>query len=531
MASTFVFEQLPLDVVGDVGSQVSLSPILSAALGPNAGGYPWYQLAYYSPSELAANDFTYWNLSHEVVSSFSVAGNQIGGSTTDAFNHWTDVTSAQLASCVINVGNEIEPSIFVTVPVSIGGGAATEFVQYEINIVSPALQSPTASSGIVNPSDIVASATRFAAAYSGVLNDNDCGFIAGDLAAAAGATMNDMVSESLDPTQNESSGFWRVVYRGSDPNPVSDWQTLVHPGDIVRMGWTSGGQHTTTVLTVNANGSLTVFDNDDHNSLGQEDIGVHTVNYDLATIPTTVTIFRLSPDHLYLIDGTDQSEIISGNNFNDEIHTGGGSDVVNLGTGNNFVYLDGVGNDTVDGGTGFNTVVLDTSIAGSSHNLTQGALVLTTSLGSDTMTNVARVQFTDSVLALDIQGNAGNAYRLYQAAFDRTPDTAGLSFWVHALDEGTSIQTVAQDFTHSSEFQALYGGANPAPVTVVTLLYHNVLGRAPDQAGLNFWVSAMANGTTVGEVLEGFAVSSENHALVDSKIAQGIVLDPTAFLV
>jgi hypothetical protein len=531
MASIFEEEELSVPIVASVGSSVSLSSVLADALGPNWTSFSNFWLAYYGASYLQSVNppFSYWDPSHPSVTSWSENGVVLTAATASVLNQ-TEVTDANVSSYALQIGSMIAPYAFLTIPIGETNGQWV-YVQYEINVVAPGLLSPTAGSGIVNPSDIVASAERYAATYSGVLNGNDCANIASDLTAAAGAPLNDELSGSLDPSQNESAGFWRVVYRGSDPNPVSDWQTLVQPGDVVRMAWTSGGEHTTTILSVNADGSITVFDNADENSLGQEDIGIHTANYDLDTIPTTVTIFRLSSDHLYLINGTGQSEIISGNSFNDEIHTNGGSDTVNLGSGNNFVYLDGTGNNTVNGGSGFNTVVVDASIASASYNLSQGTLTETTSLGTNTMTGVDRVQFTDGVLALDIQGNAGNAYRLYQAAFDRTPDTAGLSFWIHALDQGTNIQTVAQDFTNSSEFQALYGGANPSPTTVVDLLYHNVLGRAPDQAGLNFWVNTMNSGTSVGAVLEGFAVSSENHALVDPKLVQGIVLDTAAFLV
>ena len=33
-------------------------------------------------------------------------------------------------------------------------------------------------------------------------------------------------------------------------------------------------------------------------------------------------------------------------------------------------------------------------------------------------------------LALDINGTAGQVYRLYQAAFDRKPDLVGLGYWI-----------------------------------------------------------------------------------------------------
>ena len=137
------------------------------------------------------------------------------------------------------IGNEIAPLNFVTVDITNGDSSNKEYIQYELNVVDPSLQG-TPASGTPAPADIVAAARRFASVYSGVLNDNDCGFIAEDVAAAAGATLDNEETQSLVPSQNKSSGFWRVVYRGSDPNPVSNWQTLVRPGDIVRMGWIGG---------------------------------------------------------------------------------------------------------------------------------------------------------------------------------------------------------------------------------------------------------------------------------------------------
>ena len=58
----------------------------------------------------------------------------------------------------------------------------------------------------------------------------------------------------LEPGSNAEGGFWRIAYRGSDTTtPVVDWNTLVEPGDIVRLEWAkTGAGHTTTVLTVNA---------------------------------------------------------------------------------------------------------------------------------------------------------------------------------------------------------------------------------------------------------------------------------------
>lgn len=124
-------------------------------------------------------------------------------------------------------------------------------------------------------------------------------------------------------------------------------------------------------------------------------------------------------------------------------------------------------------------------------------------------------------LALDFDGTAGQAYRIYQAAFDRTPDTAGLSHWIKALDNGMTLQTAANGFVSSAEFQALYG-PNISDEAFVGQLYQNVLGRAGEQAGIDYWGGRMAAGVSRAEVLAGFSESAENIAGVAPAIADGI---------
>jgi hypothetical protein len=130
-------------------------------------------------------------------------------------------------------------------------------------------------------------------------------------------------------------------------------------------------------------------------------------------------------------------------------------------------------------------------------------------------------------LAIDTAGNAGQAYRLYQAAFDRTPDRAGLSYWVNDLDHGADLAGVAKNFIASAEFKAVYG--DPAALTAsqfVDLLYANVLHRAPDAAGKAYWQDQINQGFPRERVLASFSESAENVAIVGAKIANGIELDP-----
>ncbi|WP_338021263.1 DUF4214 domain-containing protein [Azomonas macrocytogenes] len=109
--------------------------------------------------------------------------------------------------------------------------------------------------------------------------------------------------------------------------------------------------------------------------------------------------------------------------------------------------------------------------------------------------------------------STGQVYRLYQAAFDRAPDSTGLSYWVNKINTGASLSTVAQGFIDSNEFQQRYGIAINNQ-SFISTLYMNVLNRQPDPTGLAFWQNRMAQGMSEAEVLIGFSESGENKANV-----------------
>lgn len=101
-----------------------------------------------------------------------------------------------------------------------------------------------------------------------------------------------------------------------------------------------------------------------------------------------------------------------------------------------------------------------------------------------------------------------DVYRLYRVALDRAPDAGGLQNWTGALANGRGMLDVATGFVNSTEFQARYGTTTNAQF--ITLLYNNVLDRAPDAAGLAGWTGALTSGNlTRTEVLRGFAQSQE----------------------
>jgi hypothetical protein len=143
--------------------------------------------------------------------------------------------------------------------------------------------------------------------------------------------------------------------------------------------------------------------------------------------------------------------------------------------------------------------------------------------GTDTLSGIERVRFGDGYgIAFDVTGDAGQAYRLYKAAFDRAPDLPGLGFQMNDLDMGYSLAHVAQNFIDSPEFQSVYG-PGLSDTDFITLLYRNVLGREPDQAGLQYHLNEFAQGDTRADMLTHFSESPENQANVVGQIDNGML--------
>jgi hypothetical protein len=143
----------------------------------------------------------------------------------------------------------------------------------------------------------------------------------------------------------------------------------------------------------------------------------------------------------------------------------------------------------------------------------------------DTLTNVERIKFADTAIALDTSGVGGQAYRIYQAAFNRTPDDVGLGYWISGMDSGASLASVASGFVSSDEFKALYG-ASPTNAQIVTKFYENVLHRAPEFGGYNYWLGMLNSGLSVSNALAAFSESPENVSGVSGAIISGIRYTP-----
>ena len=198
------------------------------------------------------------------------------------------------------------------------------------------------------------------------------------------------------------------------------------------------------------------------------------------------------------------------------------------GTAANDTLSGGPGNNAISGLGGIDTAVYAGGRGGYTVSAGSGGFSVSgAASGLDWLSGMERIKFGDTSLAIDIDGHGGQAYRIYRAAFDRAPDLAGVGYWMDRLDDGASRTAVARGFVDSQEFASMYG-VNPTNLTFVTKLYAHVLHRNPDGAGFDYWINVLGQGADRAEVLAAFSESQENILQVVGTIGNGFEYIPWA---
>ena len=155
-----------------------------------------------------------------------------------------------------------------------------------------------------------------------------------------------------------------------------------------------------------------------------------------------------------------------------------------------------------------------------------GSIEIKTKDGFDDITGIPKLQFADKAVSAIAEIEAtfdqvkakddvtGKMFRVYNAAFNRFPDSDGLEYWIKKNSSGENTERqVAESFLASSEFKEKYG-EDVSNEQYVNNLYNNILGRDADADGYNYWVGQLNNGIEDrSELLLGFAESNENQLL------------------
>ena len=82
---------------------------------------------------------------------------------------------------------------------------------------------------------------------------------------------------------------------------------------------------------------------------------------------------------------------------------------------------------------------------------------------------------------------------------------------------GIPLELIAQNFSNSPEFTNRYGALTNEQY--VDLVYQNVLGRAPDAGGRDYYLERLADGRlTRGQMMIGFSESAEFEQIIVDEV-------------
>lgn len=213
----------------------------------------------------------------------------------------------------------------------------------------------------------------------------------------------------------------------------------------------------------------------------------------------SVTVPATGPN---VITGTANNDVLTGTAGVDRIDAGAGNDTL---TG-------AAGNDELIGGTGRDTAAY--SGARSAYQIEHGGVAISGPDGSDTLSGVERLKFSDISVAFDVAdgGAAGNVAKLLGAVFGPAAVTnktyAGIGLGLFD-DQGMDYVSVASAAIHAVLGSTIDNAA------LVRLLYTNLVGSAPSQADVDTFVGLITNGSFTQVSLTTFAA---DHALNTSRI-------------
>ncbi len=229
--------------------------------------------------------------------------------------------------------------------------------------------------------------------------------------------------------------------------------------------------------------------------------------------------FRIGSEAPRIIPGSDTADTLTGTEEDDAIGGFGGDDVFTLSGGSDFLN-GGAGRDVLDGRT--------TPGLGAITQNPDGTI--TVAKGDDrvdTLRAIEEIALEGGTRVFDIEGEQlDEVYRLYSASLARTPDQAGLRFNLRLAEDGVALLELAALFVESDEFGVLYG-EDPTAEAYVDALYLNTLGRAGDEGGRAFWISALeARELDRADALVAFSESPEHVERTAPQLETGVfVLD------
>jgi len=229
--------------------------------------------------------------------------------------------------------------------------------------------------------------------------------------------------------------------------------------------------------------------------------------------------------------GSPQDDHLVGSALDNNIRGGAGNDSISGAAGNDVLYGDagqdtldgGAGNDLLEGGEGADVALFGGKLADYQLTRIANTYVVRDKVGSDgtdTLTHMERLQFSNTGLALDMEAtqSGGEAALLIGALLGRTSlsDKSLVGALLGYFDAGNTLLDAANAAIGAGIVDRLAKGSTTS--ALVNLVYHSITGSEP-AADVTRDLAALIDGGTYSKA--GFLAFAANHP--DNQANVGLV--------
>ncbi|TXF96059.1 DUF4214 domain-containing protein [Massilia arenae] len=239
--------------------------------------------------------------------------------------------------------------------------------------------------------------------------------------------------------------------------------------------------------------------------------------------------------------GNSSAATVAGQDIERVVVGTAGADTITIVDGKNTQVIAG-DKDTVVAGSGWTHVVAaqgKSTVVGNDKTIVEAtgaeadftiatadgkAVIVNTKTGvSVELTDVNYVQLngTDALIFADNTKEAAVA-NLYHALLGRNADAAGLEYWFDVAETHESLHAIAGGFLGSAE----YTSKDQTDAEFIDALYAGLFGR-DDATGAEYWLERLEDGASRADVATSFAEASVSGVETDI-VGTVTIIDPTA---
>jgi len=177
---------------------------------------------------------------------------------------------------------------------------------------------------------------------------------------------------------------------------------------------------------------------------------------------------------------------------------------------NDFIVMKGENTD-IDGGLGIDTALYSGNKDNYQIAINDGLVSVTDSDGNDSFRNIERIGFSDLNVALDLDGNAGQAAKLLGVLLgpNSVSNTTYTGLVIDFLDSGISYESLMQ-----IGLDAVLG-ADATSRSVVGLIYRNLAGSEAPESILSEYSAIIDSG---GMTAVGLTLLAADHSINETNI-------------